>query len=472
MVTAFADISLRQEMILAIFPKVTSFLSLVGSFYIIQDILRMRNKVNRKMKTTYHRLLLGLTTCDALVSVAWFMTTWPIPRDVFPIYGALGTQQTCEAQGFFAQFSIACIFYNCSLAIYYYIVIILGWSQSRIDKSRIEIPMHLLGFMWGVATASASVALGLINPIGWDCWISAVPLGCKESFRNNGETTCTRGDNANLYQWIFFYAPLWLIVIGVTVIMTNIVCKFKRQDAKNKKYGEHDSNKRINSKISFKRKGPKNEAISALVMQSVLYVFSFFFVWIFPTILRIHEVTSDVIYYELVLVSATFVPMQGFWNMIIYITPRYRKIRRERKLRNAPQKDKAALVRTGQDMKLALKGEVPSSKNATTKVAPSTVMKVISTPTVAQEEEKARNDSDIMKGLKSIRLVFQDIKEAMRQGGDEDVLETEIYKSDLQPVLEIATESAQQEGNDEIFHENDREASFSAGSLSNNPENP
>mmetsp|Transcript_3666 Transcript_3666/g.5391 ORF Transcript_3666/g.5391 Transcript_3666/m.5391 type:complete len:158 (-) Transcript_3666:13-486(-) len=123
--------------------------------------------------------------------------------------------------------------------------------------------------------------------------------------------------------------------------------------------------------------------------------------------------------------------------MIIYIAPRYRKIRRERKLRNAPQKDKAALVRTGQDMKLALKGEVPSSKNATTNVAPSTVMKVISTPTVAQEEEKARNDSVIMKGLKSIRLVFQDIKEAMRQGGDEDVLETEIYKSDLQPVLEI-----------------------------------
>mmetsp|Transcript_146 Transcript_146/g.272 ORF Transcript_146/g.272 Transcript_146/m.272 type:complete len:206 (-) Transcript_146:941-1558(-) len=158
---------------------------------------------------------------------------------------------------------------------------------------------------------------------------------------------------------------------------------------------------------------------------------------VFPTILRIHEVTSDVIYYELVLVSAIFVPMQGFWNMIIYITPRYRKIRRERKLRNAPQKDKAALVRTGQDMKLALKGEVPSSKNATTNVAPSTVMKVISTPTVAQEEEKARNDSVIMKGLKSIRLVFQDIKEAMRQGGDEDVLETEIYKSDLQPVLEI-----------------------------------
>mmetsp|Transcript_3667 Transcript_3667/g.5392 ORF Transcript_3667/g.5392 Transcript_3667/m.5392 type:complete len:148 (-) Transcript_3667:16-459(-) len=147
--------------------------------------------------------------------------------------------------------------------------------------------------------------------------------------------------------------------------------------------------------------------------------------------------------------------------MIIYIAPRYRKIRRERKLRNAPQKDKAALVRTGQDMKLALKGEVPSSKNAT-----------ISPPTVAQEEEKARNDSVIMKGLKSIRLVFQDIKEAMRQGGDEDVLETEIYKSNLQPDLEIATESAQQEGNDEIFHENDREASFSAGSLSNNPENP
>jgi hypothetical protein len=213
--TPVGEASLAQSKALAITPKVSSILSLLGSTYIIFDVIKMRTS-KRKI---YHQILLGMSISDVLASSAWFFTTWPIPPDVFPAWGASGTQATCTAQGFFAQFSIATVFYNGFLALHYLLVIRFGWTEDRIKRARLGTIIHGVSLSAGIVTAAVSAAKGLLNPIGWDCWISAVPLGCAESWQQNGETTCTRGDNANLYQWVFFYLPLWVIIILVTAAM-------------------------------------------------------------------------------------------------------------------------------------------------------------------------------------------------------------------------------------------------------------
>ena len=41
--------------------------------------------------STYHRLVLGLSVGDLFASIAWFLTTWPIPADTENVYGAVGT---------------------------------------------------------------------------------------------------------------------------------------------------------------------------------------------------------------------------------------------------------------------------------------------------------------------------------------------------------------------------------------------
>ena len=113
----------------------------------------------------------------------------------------------CSTQAFFAQFSLSTVMYNLSLAIYYVLVIVKGWTDVQIINSK---PLlHVNAVAWGLGTGVACLALGLFNQVGWDCWISAALLGCQESWNSpDGTTTCERGDNGSLYQWVFYYAPL------------------------------------------------------------------------------------------------------------------------------------------------------------------------------------------------------------------------------------------------------------------------
>jgi hypothetical protein len=216
--------TLAQQKAIAIVPKFVAALSIAGSSLILLLILR----TDGSKRNTYHRLILGLSLADLSSSIAWFMTTWPVVAGTPGSYGAVGTQETCSAQGFFTQFSIVTVMYNASLAVYYVLVIVKGWKDA--DIAKIEPYFHLHALSWGFGTSIASLALGLFNPKGWDCWISPAPSGCKESWENGGVTTCERGDNASLYQWAFFYAPLWAAILLVTVAMVRYHCNSIKEE--------------------------------------------------------------------------------------------------------------------------------------------------------------------------------------------------------------------------------------------------
>lgn len=91
-----------QEKAVAIAPKFTAFASILGSGTICYLIMK-RSENNIK---TMNRLVLGMSICDILASTAWFFTTWPMPEGTPGVYGAVGTQGTCSAQAFVAQFSL------------------------------------------------------------------------------------------------------------------------------------------------------------------------------------------------------------------------------------------------------------------------------------------------------------------------------------------------------------------------------
>jgi hypothetical protein len=220
------EASLPQRKAMAMVPKCTSALSLLGSTYIIYDVLRMPPNERR----VYDLLLLGMSCFDLLSTGGWFFSTWPIPPEVFPAYGAMGTQQTCTAQGFFTQLTLATVLYNGSLAAYYFMVIFWGWSDTRLEHSKVEYLFHAIAITAGLGTSSAGVAMEMFNPMGWDCWLSSVPLNCQQSWLNNGETTCIRGDNANLWQWVFFFIPMWAVVLFTGTTMAMIVRKFQQQE--------------------------------------------------------------------------------------------------------------------------------------------------------------------------------------------------------------------------------------------------
>jgi len=123
--------TVAQQKALAIAPKFSAFASLVGSSLIAILILRQRHNKSDTPKASFHRLMLGMALTDMSASAAWFFTTWPIPRGTPGVYGAVGNQQTCSAQAFFAQFSLSTVMYNASLAIYFLLVIgnMTLWSK-------------------------------------------------------------------------------------------------------------------------------------------------------------------------------------------------------------------------------------------------------------------------------------------------------------------------------------------------------
>jgi len=200
-----------------------------------------------------------------------------------------------------------------------------GWTQRRLEQSRIEWKMHTVAIVLALGTSTAAVSMGLFNSNIWDCWIASVPFGCRESWLNNGQTDCIRGDNSLLYRWVFFYVPLWVVIITVTVIMILIVRKFRAQEKLNRKWRSRSVGAANQSIIQSRN--PTKE----IGTQCIFYVGSFYLTWIFPSILRITELTGSVVYYHWVQIAATLIPCQGMFNLIVYLRPQFVRIKAQRK---------------------------------------------------------------------------------------------------------------------------------------------
>jgi hypothetical protein len=101
----FYGLNPGQQKTLAIAPKCTSVLSMIGSLYVICNVLSRENSPHRcgQNGSSYTNLLLGLSVADLIASIGIFLSTWPIPKDnIYSDYiwgDDWGNQTTCNAQG-------------------------------------------------------------------------------------------------------------------------------------------------------------------------------------------------------------------------------------------------------------------------------------------------------------------------------------------------------------------------------------
>jgi len=121
------------------------------------------------MNTIYHRLMIGLCTCDILMSIGLFTSTWPMPADTENVWGALGTVETCEVVGFLEQSGLSATMYNGSLSIYYLLRVRYNWAPKQLDK--VEKWLHAIPILFGLVTMVAGLILDLFNSGLFDCWI-------------------------------------------------------------------------------------------------------------------------------------------------------------------------------------------------------------------------------------------------------------------------------------------------------------
>lgn len=293
-----------QQVTLALIPKFSAVLSLMGSMAIVWECLYLdRLKLNR----VYHRLLFVMSLCDILESCWNFTSTWPIPKGTPNIAFAAGNTMTCEFQGFVLQFGLATPILNMCLSIYYLLVIKFSWTEEMI-KRRAEPWFHTAAFSIALGTCFACVAMDQFNNSNLWCWISPFPLGCKDSFRYGDDADCIRGDNAWIYRWAFYYVELWFAILFVAVAMSTVYITVVKLEKANKRFMSNSHRNLLKDEKAKKGKVSKSRRVAG---QALWYVLAFFMTFLFSTINRLLQLVLGHTFFPLVCLHATFDPLQG-----------------------------------------------------------------------------------------------------------------------------------------------------------------
>ena len=226
-----------QDYALAIVPKITSSISIPCSLFIIVEALT--DQYYRGTGTTaIQRSLVGMSVVDVLASSGWWLSNWGLPRDNTgdtPL--ATGNQASCNYQGFMLQLAISAPLYNCSLALYYLLVIKYSWTNERLLQ--IERYVHAFIITFGLSTAIAGVPLTMYNRVGAVCWVIGVPENCGQSSIDPLATDvpCQRGDHAWMFGLFLFYTPLWICVLFTVVAMILIYIQIRQTFGRLDNYG-------------------------------------------------------------------------------------------------------------------------------------------------------------------------------------------------------------------------------------------
>mmetsp|Transcript_6302 Transcript_6302/g.13148 ORF Transcript_6302/g.13148 Transcript_6302/m.13148 type:complete len:1008 (+) Transcript_6302:265-3288(+) len=279
--TSYAGASTHtKQVVLAWLPRCMAIISAVGSIFIIADIAGHKKRRGK----TFGQLMIFLSSFDLLASIAYSFTTLPTPAEDY-IYGARGNEATCTAQGFFISMGTIACYTNVSLAFYYLLMLKFGWSENKIQtKAR----------LWFVIVPIV---------VGFTFAFAGIP------FYDSILLWCT---NTSSY-WPDI--PVAVAIALATVVM-GAICYHV--------HGEEKASAKWRTKGSGGRKKPS--MASAVAWQSLWYLAAFYMVW--PPYLALQYVWASGRAYDqygFILAAGTVVPMQGFWNAVIYFRPRCNK---------------------------------------------------------------------------------------------------------------------------------------------------
>ena len=287
----------NQSIALAYCVKFSAFLSNAGSVIVCYQILAPERR-NAMLKTMYNRIVLTISLMDIIGSLAFFMSTWPIPSDTLHdewIYGNIGNQTTCNIQGYFMQGGVLST--GCStscLCLYFMLLVRYNWTERRLKK----VEMGLRGvIVFNFAIALIPLFDKGYNPVPYVCWIQSYPIDCDTS----DEYECLRGDNAKFLRTVFMTVPFVIILVVIVVSMTLLYLSVKKQESSVSQYRSYRASNRSRKVFT----------------KAVWFIGSYIFMWIPGAVLT--ELTKRGIYsYGAVQYVSIVVPLQGFFNAIIY----------------------------------------------------------------------------------------------------------------------------------------------------------
>ena len=297
---------------------VTGTISFLSSLTIIYIIARSKNGI----KTTYHRIILGLSIADCLASLATLLTTIPMPKDVIypfatPSYGSVAT---CEAQGIiFIIGNVNCLYMNGILNVYYLCTLRFKIQDDR-SRYYLEIPFSFLALALNIGILCRALLNKQMmnpNPIQLLCSPSSYPFDCTKV-----ENPDCRGEGGPdvFYNWLLTLISIAAFMLFVTMALT--IHSFNRNERKlrkalkdNKQIQEDDQELQD---LLYAQK-----ASGIITFQALLYIAAFVLTWIFCFVQALWLTDkielSDQSARTISILRIIFKPLQGLFNLIIFV---------------------------------------------------------------------------------------------------------------------------------------------------------
>ena len=139
------------------------------------------------------------------------------------------------------------------------------------------------------------------------------PQECGNSSYQPSDIPCERGNHAYLWGVLLFYGPLWVCVLACICCMIVIVYEVRRTHQRARRYTTA-----IGTRHSMNRSGADTSKVAT---QALLYSLSFIFTWMPSTLWSIAH-WFNWSHYGLDLATACTEPLQGFWNLMIFLKSR------------------------------------------------------------------------------------------------------------------------------------------------------
>jgi hypothetical protein len=292
-----------------ILPFLSGTLSACSSGLIIYIISRSQ----QKLTTTYHRIMAFMSAFDIISSIFIALGATMVPSGtMYKFAGPMfGNDASCQAQGFLIVFGLCGgTSLNACLALYFVLQIVF-----KVESSKMSIFVEPIMYIYTLIIASIVPSLYLINdlfhPNPYDsfCTISTYPDSCDES-KWYDWNLCTWGENKDTKSFVatlVISLQFGWIVIGMTMILWTTYTRKREVRISN----THD----IEQRSTTSKTPDILTDTKALEFQAMMYICAFFLTWLF-NLLSVAFGSSN---YEMDLLNSILFPLQGFWNLIIFL---------------------------------------------------------------------------------------------------------------------------------------------------------
>lgn len=301
----------NEAKVLSIIPRVAGCFSIVGSAYILRELIKDRKAKLYDNKMLSNRILF----CVCGVDILYTMINYVVGNLMAPkgsTYGSLGNTQTCTAQGFMVQFfGVSTIFYNACLAVSYVLIVkynLKGEKIARIQYLLVVLPW-ILGTIFSIPPLYDNAYN--LNPFV-ACYLWTYPFDCipEGSDEVTSLPVCERGNRYKFYLLYFSDLPLGFVLVVILICMVVLFHTVLQRD---------QAMDRFQFDGTVNRKQSKEVAMTGL-----LYIWIYLLTWVGPFTATIFILTKGEYYSPLWLkVTLTVLgPSQGTLNVLIYLRPK------------------------------------------------------------------------------------------------------------------------------------------------------